>query len=210
MARGSPICKRVVNKNMAGLIWIGLLAFLVIMAVFLAWMFNMLSMYDDGRADVKESPAVLFFELMAAAITEGNSSGTAAVACGTTAECVEGRLTFHDASLCDVFKPAYRNGRAVFRLHFEIDADNVSQDHVLFLTPCKHCVVVLSSYVDVHPATVHLHSWNWASQLSNMVIAADAALWNVVFDVSDAFDMPVSVSCHVSVAVVSTDCLNSK
>lgn len=167
---------------------------------FLTWVFSLLFEFDDGLTELQHSPAVVLFSQVAA--TLGECHGKSAVPCGTTAECMEDRVLFNDSSFADITKPGFRNGRTIFRLHFEIDADNVSNDHVLFVAPFHNCVVVLSSYIHAHPATVQIRGWRWLMQLDSMVKGADSEAWNALFEVVDEFVQPVSMCTHVSVAVI--------
>jgi hypothetical protein len=175
--------------------------FVSVMVFLLTWVFSLLSQFDDGLLDLQSSAAVALFGDVAAALADVHKNGEP-VPCGTTAEAVEDRVLFVDSSFKDVCRFKFRDGRFVFRLHFEIDADNVSNDHVLFVVPFKNCVVVLSSYVNAHPATVQFRSWRWLGQLDLMVKRADADAWKALFEVTDVFVAPVSMCCHVSVAML--------
>lgn len=126
---------------------------------------------------------------------------TKVLPCGVTAGMIERDVQFVDAAFDDIFQ-AVHLGR-LFRLHFEIDADNVSQDHVMFVVPLTAYVFTLQSYFGVHTCKIDLRPYFWLRQAKRMVCSKDAQLWSRVFDLpeeAEVFEPPVAISCHVSVA----------
>lgn len=123
--------------------------------------------------------------------------------CGILAEAVETRVHFEACKVTDIMLQGLWT-RQLYRLHFEIDADNVSNDHVIFMVPFQDFVVVFHSYVDEFPPQLSRKSWKWFQGLMHMVHTNNAAQWNRNFGVHHpAFQHPCSVSCHVSVGCIN-------
>lgn len=124
--------------------------------------------------------------------------GNNPIPCGVTAADVENSVSsqFTTCSLSDICPEAKS---LVFRLHFELDADNVSIDHVLFLVPAEDGLHLLQSYVDQRPVTVEMVPWRWLDDLGDMLHKQDASMWCSAFRVTHAtFCAPLVISCHSS------------
>ena len=121
------------------------------------------------------------------------------IPCGVTAEAVEAQFVFNTLpSLLDVKEcPA-----TVYRFHFEIDADNVSDDHVVFAVCNTKCLLLFHSYANQHPVRVErVKRRAWLKCIAAMCEENSANAWLRVFNLQERsilFVEPVSISCHCS------------
>jgi hypothetical protein len=103
----------------------------------------------------------------------------AGVPCGDTAAAVEAALGPFDVKWTGA-GPLPR----VVRLHFQVDADNQCQDHVMFVAPCPEgppgaALWVLDSYIGVRGATLRTLPAQW---LTHQVAALQAAAAGLAFE----------------------------
>lgn len=127
-----------------------------------------------------------------------------AIPCGDTAEYIEKHVVFTNC-LDSELAPASIHTSKLFRLHFEVDADNVSNDHVVFLIAFPDYALILHSYIDELPVTIERRPWSWVYNLQAMVRRNDASQWTSLFGINPArsrFVPPYVVHCHYSYGFV--------
>ncbi len=126
------------------------------------------------------------------------------VPCGVTAEAVEGDLEFVNGDF-PVQGGVAGDGKVLYRLHFEIDADNISDDHVVFLVKAGHQWISMHSYAQFHPAIISVHDDEWLDAIARMVATQDPQQWIHLFRLNPdrvEFVAPVTISHHVSRAIL--------
>ena len=123
----------------------------------------------------------------------------AVLECGITAEAAESDFKFENIDSLAAIKPC---ASAMYRLHFEVDADNISDDHVVFLwATTDEYVILLHSYAGVHPVRMERWKWNWLSRAALMCESSNAVEWILLFSLQrnpPKFLKPMSITCHCS------------
>ena len=126
------------------------------------------------------------------------------IPCGKTAEAVEACFTFDALPSLAAVVPC---PTSLYRLHFEIDAENISDDHVVFaVVDGFNGATIFHSYTNIHPVCVRRVPLAWLEDAQAMLVDEDGSktthTWSRLFELHRAppfFEPPVSVSCHVSV-----------
>ena len=122
------------------------------------------------------------------------------VECGVTAEAVESDFEFENVDSLSAITPC---ASSMYRLHFEVDADNISDDHVLFAYAEKDCLIMLHSYAGIHPVRMERRKWEWITRAVRMCETNNAKEWIRLFSLQRTppkFLMPMNISCHCSKA----------
>lgn len=113
--------------------------------------------------------------------------------CGEVAEVVEAAATFVPTTSTRV------RDYAVLRIHVQLDSDDVSNDHVLFVAGSRGSVVVLDAYVGAHAPQVTVRPGAWLRRV--LALPRRPCDWNLVFGVSEALSGAV-VEIDLAEAVV--------
>ena len=125
-----------------------------------------------------------------------------AIPCGTTAEAAEADFVFETLpSLADVLPCP----RCFYRLHFELDAENISDDHVVFAAVDMTSTTILHSYTHIHPVRIQHVRPDWLEDAADMVSVSRqnnlVETWIRLFQLEKAppaIILPATVTCHVS------------
>ena len=158
---------------------------------------------EDDRV-FEKSPVLKCFVRVQKALHARFEPGVA-VSCGITAEAVESEVAeftnTDSASLTDIRPTPF----TLYRLHFFVDADNVSDDHVVFLLAARTAIYTFHSYSGILPPRIEKTTWLWLRQAQRMCLAHDTAAWNRIFNLGSqppVFTAPATISCHCSFAVL--------
>lgn len=93
--------------------------------------------------------------------------------CGDVAAVVERFLDFPPSGMCAALEPG-----KVYQLHWSVDTDVVSDDHVAFVEAHNGEVHVLDAYAGVRPATYAIHPPEY---LETLLSVGSVATWEAAF-----------------------------
>lgn len=168
----------------------------------LAW--DYLEAGEDDRV-FGQSPVLRYFFQVQTDLLKRHGHGVA-VPCGVTAEAVESGVeeftNTQFSSLTDILPTPF----TLYRLHFFIDTDNVSDDHVVFLLAGRTALYIFHSYNDILSPRIEKTTWMWLRQAQRMCVTHDTDAWIRVFRLSSQPPVFVksdaTISCHCSYTVL--------